>query len=311
MHDIAPSNTVLSVRKFNRFYTREFGFLRRHMLRSDYSLVECRIIYELAQTSGLAAKDLTTSLSLDPGYLSRTLKKLEDAGLVTRERSPHDGRSMILTLTDAGRAEAKSLADMANEDVAARLEDVDEDTQRSLIASMKHIEAVLGEGTSPLKTAVIRTHRPGDLGWVVQAHGEIYSTEYAFNAQFEALVARIVTDFLECYDASCERCWIAEIDGERVGSIVLVREADGVARLRLFLLTKAARGLGLGQRMIGECLAFAQSVGYKKVVLSTNSVLHTARRIYEKAGFTLVGEEATNQYGEGHILQDWELTLRD
>ncbi|WP_417465785.1 bifunctional helix-turn-helix transcriptional regulator/GNAT family N-acetyltransferase [Kordiimonas sp.] len=307
MHDIVPSDTVLAIRKFNRFYTKQFGFLQRRMLESTYSLVECRVIYELAQRGATTAKAVAAYLGLDAGYLSRIIKRFEDEGLVDKARSKADGRSRLLTLTAKGEETADELARMANDDIAARLETLDADTIQDIAKAMQKLEAVLGNKDEERKTAIIRSHRPGDIGWVVKAHGEIYSAEYNFNENFEALVARIAADFINTYDPKVEHCWIAEVNGENVGSIFLVKDTDEVAKLRLLLLTPKARGMGLGKKLVDECLAFARRAGYKRVELWTNAVLHTARHIYEKAGFELVSEDIHLDFGPPQAGQHWRL----
>ncbi|WP_417462481.1 bifunctional helix-turn-helix transcriptional regulator/GNAT family N-acetyltransferase [Kordiimonas sp.] len=307
MHNTVPNDTVLAIRRFNRFYTKQFGFLQRRMLESTYSLVECRVIYELAQRGATTAKAIAAYLGLDAGYLSRIIKRFEDEGLLHKARSKADGRSRMLTLTDKGTKTADDLAHMANSDIAARLEALDADTVKDITQAMCKLESVLGETEQDNKTAVIRSHRPGDIGWVIKAHGEIYDAEFNFNENFEALVARIAADFINSYDPKVEHCWIAEVNGENVGSIFLVKDTDEVAKLRLLLLTPKARGLGLGKKLVDECLNFARRAGYKRVELWTNAALHTARHIYEKAGFKLVSEDVHEHFGPPQTGQYWRL----
>jgi len=307
MQDTLRDDAVLAIRRFNRFYTKQFGFLQRRMLESTYSLVECRVIYELAQRGATTAKAIAAFLGLDAGYLSRIIKRFEDDGLVDKARSKADGRSRLLTLTDKGISTADELARMANDDVSARLEALDSDTLKEVTQAMAKLEKVLGNSVAENKTAVIRSHRPGDIGWVVKAHGEVYDMEYNFNENFEALVARIAADFINSYDPRVEHCWIAEVNGERAGSIFLVKDTEETARLRLFLLTPKARGMGLGKKLVDECLTFARRAGYKRVELWTNAALHTARHIYEKAGFKLVSEDVHEDFGPPQTGQHWRL----
>ena len=307
MHDTSPTDAVLAIRHFNRFYTQQFGFLQRRMLTSKYSLVECRVLYELAQCDATTATEIASDLGLDAGYLSRIIKRLEGDGLVEKVRCEADGRSQRLSLTDSGKREARLLADMSNNDIGARLEGLDTDTLHDVLKAMKKIEDTLGNKHEDRKAVIIRSHRPGDIGWVVKAHGEIYEVEHDFNENFEALVARIAADFINDYDPECEHCWIAELDGENVGCIFLVKDTDETAKLRLLLLTPKARGLGLGKKLVDECLNFAKRAGYSRVELWTNGALHTARHIYQKAGFKMISEDEHTDFGPPQIGQYWRL----
>ena len=300
---------ILSVRQFNRFYTRAFGFLQKRILGSAYSLIEARVLYEVANDKGCYAKDISKTLDIDPGYLSRILKKLEAAGLVVREPSTADARYLPLSLTDRGEQEAAKLADIANDDVAGKLRELSDKQVSDLITAMQTIENTLETSAQPHPAAIIRSHRPGDIGWVISVHGSYYARAFDFNENFEALVTRICADFISNYDAKKEHCWIAEINGKNVGSIFLVREDDKTAKLRLLYVDEEARGLGLGKQLVEECLGFAKRAGYKNVELWTNAVLTTARHIYEQAGFHLIAEDEHEDFGEPQVGQHWQITL--
>ncbi len=303
-HDTLPQ--VLAVRRFNRFYTKQFGLLQKRLLGSPYSLVEARVLYDLANRAPLTAKDIAADLALDAGYLSRILKRFEAEGLLAKKRSAEDGRSQILTLTKHGEEEARMMANLANAEVSAMLDHLDGAALNSLVSAMQTVEEKL-EGKKGERAAIIRSHRTGDIGWVIEAHGTMYAEEYGFNENFEALVARVAADFLSNHDPAVEHCWIAEVGGKRVGSIFLVRESDRVAKLRLLFLTPEARGFGLGKKLVAECLAFARAAGYESVVLWTNAVLSAARHIYENAGFKLEKEETHTEFGAPQTGQFWRL----
>lgn len=306
--------TVQEVRAFNRFYTNLIGALdySRH-LYTPYTLTEARILYELAHGSRLDAADLRTSLHLDAGHLSRLLMKFEKDGLLTREPSAEDARRQRITLTEGGREAATLLEERSLESVGALLDRISSDDRDRLAEAMGTIRTVLGEERSvrPSSRVRLRGPEPGDLGWIVQRHGELYAREYGWDAGFEALVARIVGEFAAGHDAERERVWIAELDGERAGSVMCVRDTGipGAARLRLLLVEPDARGHGLGDRLVRECVGFAREQGYREMVLWTNSVLDAARRIYQRAGFTLAGEKPHHSYGVDLVGQDWRLEL--
>jgi DNA-binding MarR family transcriptional regulator/N-acetylglutamate synthase-like GNAT family acetyltransferase len=298
-----------AVRRFNRFFTRRIGVLREGLLHTPYSLAEARILFEIAHHKEPTASDLSRELGLDPGYLSRILAGLESRGLVEKTTSEADARKRILSLTPEGE-EAFSLLDArSREEVGELLGELSEEEQRRLLDAMRTIEGVLDRGFKYSEPFFLRTHEPGDMGWVVQRHGELYFREYGWDERFEALVARIVADFVENFDPARERCWIAEMEGERVGCVFCVKESDTVAKLRLLLVEPRARGLGLGGRLVEECVRFARSRGYEKLVLWTNSVLDAARRIYEEQGFRLVEEEEHHSFGKDLVGQNWELEL--
>jgi DNA-binding MarR family transcriptional regulator/GNAT superfamily N-acetyltransferase len=303
---------VDAVRRFNRFFTRRIGVLHEGLLHSPYSLAEARIIFEVAHRDrALTASDLSRELGLDPGYLSRMLARLEQQGLIDKLRSETDARRRFLSLTPEGE-EAFSLLDArSREEVVEMLGGLSEGDQLRLIEAMRSIEGILGggKGFKFSEPFVLRPHEPGDMGWVVHRHGVLYAKEYGWDERFEALVARIVADFVDGYDPSKERCWIAEMGGEIVGCVFVVRASDTVAKLRLLLVEPEARGLGLGTRLVEECIRFARSRGYEKLTLWTNSVLGAARRIYEEHGFELVDEEEHHSFGKDLVGQNWELAL--
>lgn len=302
---------VESVRHFNRFFTREIGVLREGLLHSPYSLTEARIIFELAHRNDVTATDLCRELGLDPGYLSRILARLEQQGLLEKVRSESDGRQRLLSLTADGK-QAFTLLDQRSSDEASEiLHDLSERDQQRLIKAMDTIESILGNGFKYSEPYVLRLHEPGDMGWVVHRHGILYAQEYGWDEHFEALVAQIVSDFINNFDTQRERCWIAEMDGEIVGSIFVVKASETVAKLRLLLVEPKARGLGVGSRLIAECIRFARRRGYTKLMLWTNDVLVQARRLYEKAGFTLVAQEPHHSFGHDLVGETWELQLTD
>jgi DNA-binding MarR family transcriptional regulator/GNAT superfamily N-acetyltransferase len=305
---------VHAVRRFNRFFTRRIGALREGLLHSPYSLTEARILFEIAHRErALTASDLSRELDLDPGYLSRMLARMEQQGLIDKVRSESDARRRLLSLTRKGK-EAFSLLDArSREEVAEMLGDLSKGEQLRLLEAMRTIEGVVGEDSAESfkfsEPFVLRQHEPGDIGWVVHRHGVLYAKEYGWDERFEALVARIVADFVDGYDPTKERCWIAEMGGEIVGCVFVVRASATVAKLRLLLVEPEARGLGLGTRLIEECIRFARSRGYEKLTLWTNSVLGAARRIYEEHGFELVEEEEHHSFGKELVGQNWELAL--
>ncbi len=300
---------VAAVRRFNRFYTRQIGVLQEHLLKSPFSLTEARVIYELAQREQATATDLGVELGLDAGYLSRILRGFEKRSLLDKRPSPADGRRTLLRLTDAGREAFARLNANARQEVETMLRDLPADAQLRLVQTLGTIEGLLGARTERNAPYVLRPHRPGDMGWVVQRHGALYAQEYGWDEQFEALVAEIVARFVRRYDPKRERCWIAERDGENVGSVFLVRRSATVAQLRLLLVEPSARGLGIGKRLVEECTGFARQVGYRKIMLWTNSVLDAARHLYERAGYRLVDEERHHSFGHDLVGQTWELKL--
>ncbi len=296
------------MRSFNRFYTRKIGVVQDRVLRSPFSLSEARVLYELGTRRGVVATGLSHDLDLDLGYLSRILRAFEKQRLIRKAPSPHDGRRHILSLTRAGRGAFKRIDTRSRQEIAKTLAGIPRREQKKLIDAMKTIERQLSEDGAR-KSPRIRLRRPraGDMGWVVERHGEIYAREYGWDGRFEGLVAQIVGDFLCKVDPERERCWIADLNGRRVGSVFLVRKSQRVAKLRLLLVEPDARGYGIGTRLVNQCLVFARNAGYRKVFLWTNDVLHAARRIYERAGFKLVDEKRHEQFGRGLVGQTWEI----
>jgi DNA-binding MarR family transcriptional regulator len=300
---------ISAVRAFNRFYTSKLGVLDQQLLKSPFSLSEARVLYELANRDSPAAKEIGIELGLDAGYLSRILQKFDDDGLITRKPLAADRRQYRLGLTARGRQAFAKLDRSSHDEVAAMLVALPRGDADGLIAAMATIERLLGSsGVSP-RPAMLRGPRPGDMGWVVQSHGALYAGEYGFDASFEGLVAKITAEFLGSFDASRERCWIAEFDGVPVGSVFLVRHSDEVARLRLLLVDPAGRGQRLGRRLVGECIAFAKACGYRKITLWTQSILIAARKIYQDSGFVLVATEPHRSFGQDLIGETWELEL--
>ncbi|NIR46486.1 MAG: GNAT family N-acetyltransferase [Gemmatimonadetes bacterium] len=302
---------VGGVRRFNRFYTRQIGLLREGLLQTPFSLTEARVIYELAQHEETTATRLADELDLDAGYLSRILRGFARRDLIARRTSEADRRQSLISLSEAGRAAFAELNAASQAEIAAMLKVLSEEDQRRLLGAMATIERLLGDGPESRVPYLLREHRSGDMGWVVHRHGVLYSREYGWDESFEALVAEIVADFIRRFDPKRERCWIAEREGENVGSVFLVRdrECEGVARLRLLLVEPKARGLGIGKRLVRECTRFARRAGYEKITLWTNSVLHAARHIYEREGYRLVHEERHHSFGHDLVGQTWELEL--
>ncbi|GAA0721915.1 MarR family transcriptional regulator [Dactylosporangium roseum] len=302
-------DTVTAVRRFSRFYTNLIGVLRAGLLDSPFSLAEARVLFELANApTALDVADLRQRLDMDAGYLSRILGRFEADGLAVRERSDTDARRQRIRLLEAGRAAAADLDARSNAQVRDLLSPVSETDQRRLVGAMGTIESILG-GAAPPRTVVLRPLGPGDLGWVVQGHGILYSREYGWDATFEAMVARIVADYAESHDPHREHAWIAEVDGVPAGSVFCVRESAETAKLRLLFVDREARGLGVGSRLVDECVRFATRVGYREMVLFTHDVLANARRIYQRAGFVLDSEERKPAYGQDLVHQYWRRTL--
>ena len=306
-----PSQRIEAVRRFNRFYTRQIGLLEEVLLESSFGLTEARVLYELAQHEQTTAGQLGAELGLDGGYLSRILRGFQKRRLVARESSPVDRRQYLLTLTGAGRAAFARLNAASRGQIEALLSALPEADQDRLVGALQTIEDLLGAHAEQRVPYILRPHQSGDMGWVVQRHGVLYRQEYGWDEQFEALVAEIVARFIKDFDAKRERCWIAEREGENVGSVFLVRhpEQEGMAKLRLLLVEPKARGLGIGRRLVQECTRFARQSGYRGITLWTNSVLHAARKIYEREGYRLVREEPHHSFGHDLLGQTWELTL--
>jgi DNA-binding MarR family transcriptional regulator/GNAT superfamily N-acetyltransferase len=283
---------IAAVRGFNRFWTRRIGALGEGHLGTPFSLAEARVLYELAQRDGATATDLIHELGLDAGYLSRILRGFVERGQLVRRPSATDARQAHLSLTDAGREAFAVLDAAARRDVGAMLSALPPADQERMTLAMETLESVLG-----------------DLGWVVRSHGELYAREYGWDVRFEGLVAEVVAGFVRTFDPARERCWIAERGGENVGSIFLVRATDEVAKLRLLLVHPSARGLGLGGRLVRECIDFARQAGYRRITLWTNDVLTAARRIYAAEGFRVVHTERHDSFGDDMTAETWELDL--
>jgi DNA-binding MarR family transcriptional regulator/N-acetylglutamate synthase-like GNAT family acetyltransferase len=301
---------VEAVRRFNRFYTKHIGVLHEGLLGSPFSLAEARVLYELASFGQTTATQLRQELGLDGGYLSRILRRFDRAGLVDGKRSEADRRQRLLRLTEPGQEAFAALDSRSRNDIGAMLGALTRADQRRLTAAMHVIEDALGAGPERRTPYLLRPHQPGDMGWIVHRHGVLYAEEYGWDEAFEALVARIVADFLDHLDPKAERCWIAEKDGEIVACVFLVKRSKRLAKLRLLLVEPKARGLGIGARLVDECVRFARRAGYRKITLWTNSILTTARHLYENAGFALVEEEPHHSFGQDLIGQTWELDLR-
>jgi DNA-binding MarR family transcriptional regulator/N-acetylglutamate synthase-like GNAT family acetyltransferase len=304
--DLSPA--VDAVRAFNRFYTQRIGVLSDAPLESGLSLTESRVFYELAHRDAPTASALQQDLGLDQGYLSRILRRFEKQGLLKRTQSKADRRQSHIGLTREGRAAFASIDKAWQKSTEGLIENLGPVDRRDLVSAVKRVTHLLGEGAKA-PSVTFREPRVGDLGWLVHRHGVLYAEQYGWNEEFEAVVARIVAEFVEHFDPARERCWIAERDGEIVGSILLVRESDAVGRLRLLLVEPSARGSGLGTRLVDECVKQARSFGYKKVVLWTYDVLRSASRIYQAAGFRLAKEERQQAFGQDIVSQDWELVL--
>lgn len=303
------SQRIGAVRRFNRFYTKQIGLLNEGLLRSPFSLTEARVIYELAHHEKATATELGHELGLDAGYLSRILRSFKKRGLIEKQPSETDGRQSLLWLAEQGQEAFATLNARSHREIEAMLNQLSMEEQNRLVEAMHTIEGLLGAQPEPKVPYILRPHQPGDMGWVVHRHGVLYAQEYGWDEQFEALVADIVAKFIQNYDPKRERCWIAEKDGENVGSVFLVKRSDTVAKLRLLLVEPKARGLGIGTRLVNECIRFARQAGYSKITLWTQSVLLAARHIYQKAGFQLVHEGAHHSFGHDLVEETWELAL--
>lgn len=309
MSAAVPTAQIKAVRAFNRFYTQRIGVLAPY-LGSGLSLTEVRVLYELAHRDQPTASELGRELDLDLGYLSRILRRFEARGWLARAPSPADARQSLLQLTDAGHAAFAPLQQKSHDEAAELLAGLPAAQRARVIEAMATLRELLEPGTARApRTVVLRDPGPGDLGWVVQQHGEIYASEYAFTSEFEALVAEIAAKFLRSFDARWEKGWIAEVDGERAGSVFVVRKSATVAQLRLLILTPRSRGHGLGGRLVDECIAFARAKGYRKLALWTNGHLEAARAIYQSRGFRLTHTEPYPAHGQDLVSETWELTF--
>lgn len=301
---------IETIRGFNRFYTRHVGALQSDFLGTPFSLAEGRVLYELAHREHPTATELGKELGLDNGYLSRILQSFSRRGLVRKAQSKIDARQNLLSLTPKGRQAIGTLDRRQHEQIAQMLGEFSGDEQERICGAMRTIQDVLSVDGDSRSLYLLRSSiQPGDVGWVVQRHGELYAKEYGWNEEFEALVAEIAANFVKNLDPKRERCWIAERDGTRAGCIFLVHDSPAVAKLRLLLVDPKARGLGIGKRLVDECVEFARRAGYRKITLWTNDVLRVARHVYEEAGFKLAKEERHHSFGKDLVGQNWELLL--
>jgi DNA-binding MarR family transcriptional regulator/GNAT superfamily N-acetyltransferase len=300
---------IAAVRHFNRFYTLKLGVLSEAFLDTPFSLTEARVLHALAHRDGATATWLGRELDLDAGYLSRILREFERQGMILRSPSPQDGRQTLISLTPAGRDAFEPVDRASYHEVGGMLAPLEEADQERLIAAMRLVGGLLGDRTETARTFVLRSHRPGDMGWVTQRHGVLYSEEYGLNHKMEAYVAEVVAKFLREFDPAREHCWIAEQDGVPIGSVFIVKESDTMARLRLLIVEPKARGLGVGRRLVEECVRFARQAGYREITLWTHSILTAARRIYDSVGFSIVETETHDEFGPELVGETWNLKL--
>jgi DNA-binding MarR family transcriptional regulator/GNAT superfamily N-acetyltransferase len=307
---------VDTVRRFNRFYTRQIGLLQERLLHSPFSLTEGRVLYEIRyhgdtgtpRATGPTAGDLAKALDLDAGYLSRILQRFARRRLITRTTSDTDARQAHLSLTARGQAVLAPLQQLARDEVAVMLRRLSAAARAEVVDAMRLIQRSLA-GAAEGGTISLREHRAGDMGWIVSRQSALYADEYDWTTEYEALAAEIVAQFLKTFDPARERCWIAEHEGTPVGAVMIVRQSDAVAKLRLLHVERAARGLGIGKRLVAECVRFARAAGYKKITLWTQSNLLAARHLYEAAGFTCVSQEPHHRFGKDLVAETWELAL--
>jgi len=300
---------VAAVRRFNRFYTQRIGVLQFGGGKSPFSLAEARVLYELTRRHQPTASEIGGEIGLDAGYLSRILRGFKAKGLVSQQRSPSDGRQILLTMTERGRKAFAPLEAYSNEEAGRMLRTLSASEQARLVAALRTGEQLLGSRPESAAPYLLRPHRAGDMGWIVARHGVVYAEEYGWDARIEALVAEICAAFLRNFDARREQCWIAERDGENLGSVMLVKETAQVARLRLLMVERQARGLGIGARLVEECTRFARQAGYRKITLWTHTVLVAARHVYQQAGYRLVRKWQHDDFGKTLEAETWELKL--
>ncbi len=305
---MSDSGLIDAARDFNRFYTNFLGVLNRAYLDTDFTLTDARVLFEIGSRKGVTAVALARDLQLDPAYLSRILKRFRSNGLIETMADPDDLRSQIISVTTKGHIQFEELGRRSNTQIAERFANLVDGEPQSVVAAMTAIRGLLDPEAAP-PPLIIRAHRPGDIGWIVQSQGKAYAEEYGWDMRFEGLVAEVASKFLENFDPSKEYCWIAERGGINVGSILVTNGGDGVAKLRLLYVDKAARGLGLGKMLVGECIRFARAKRYRQLSLWTNDILHAARGIYLKAGFRLVSEERHRMFGPEENGQTWVLDL--
>lgn len=310
MPDSGIDPQVSAVRAFNRFYTRKIGVLDG-MASSPYSLAEARVLYELANRQQPTATDIRKELGLDAGYMSRILRNFECRKFVRRERSKVDERQRVLSLTAKGRKAFVPLNARSEHDISAMLNPLSPTQRKQLVDAVQTVRRLLGDHVQPATPYLLRQHEPGDMGWIVHRQAILYAEEYGWDGSYEALAAEIVAQFIKNYDPKRERAWVAEKDGERVGAVMLVKESNEIAKLRLLHVEHRARGLGIGKRLVEECVRFARQAGYRKMTLWTQSILHAARHIYKAAGFEIVHEQNRHSFGKDLTAETWELNLRD
>ena len=300
---------IAAIRGFNRFYTQRLGVLSEGFLNTPFSLTEARVLHALAHRDGAAAAWLGRELDLDPGYLSRILRDFERKGLILRNASLQDGRQAMISLTPDGRDAFEPLDRASHGEIGNLLAPLAEPDQDRLVAAMRVIAGLLGDAPERRPAFVLRPHRPGDMGWVTARHGVLYSEEYGLNHKMEAYVAEVVAKFLRDFDPAREHCWIAEQDGAPIGSVFLVKETEDIAKLRLLIVEPKARGLGVGRRLVEECVRFARQAGYKEITLWTHSILTAARRIYDSVGFQIIDTETHDEFGPELVGETWNLRL--
>jgi DNA-binding MarR family transcriptional regulator/GNAT superfamily N-acetyltransferase len=300
---------VSILRAFNRFYTRKIGVLDG-MASTPFSLAEARVLYELAHRERPTATDIRTELGLDAGYMSRILRDFEQRKLVRREQSKADERQRFLSLTTKGRGEFAPLDERSNRDIAAMLERLSSAERKQLVEAVHTVRRLLDDKIEPQIPYLLRMHQPGDMGWIVHRQAILYAEEYGWDETYEALAAEIVAQFIKNYDPKRERAWVAERDGRRVGGVFVAKESDEIAKLRLLHVEAEARGLGIGKRLVKECVQFSRQAGYRKMTLWTQSILHAARHIYKETGFKIVSEKKHHSFGKDLTAETWELDLR-
>ena len=308
MPELRVDAYVGAIRAFNRFYTRKIGVVDG-MASSPFALAEARVLYELAHREQPTATDIRKELGLDAGYMSRILREFEHRKLIRREQSKTDERQKFLSLTAKGRKAFAPLDERSNRDVAAMLEGLSPAERKQLVDAVQAVRKLLGDKVPASTSYLLRQHQPGDLGWIVSRQAILYVEEYGWDGTYEALASEIVAQFIKNYDAKRERCWIAEKDGNRVGGVFVAKASDDVAQLRLLHVETEARGLGIGKRLVEECIRFARQAGYQKMTLWTQSILHAARHIYRQAGFQVVREHQHHSFGKDLTAETWELDL--
>jgi DNA-binding MarR family transcriptional regulator/GNAT superfamily N-acetyltransferase len=305
----ADHRDLALVRDFNRFYTREIGVLQKGLLSSPYSLTEARTLYEIAKRRSTTASEIGEILGFDPGYVSRILRRLQSLNLVEKTRSSRDGRQLVLTLTREGRQAYAALDRGADTEVRRLLEDLSNEEIHKLLQAMHTIRQLLNHRTAQARGYVLRPPEPGDYGWIVAAHGDLYAKEYGWNDEMEMLAAEIIADFIKHFDPERDRGWIAESEGVPVGCVLVMKDSKTAAKLRLLMVTPRARGLGIGARLVAECVRFAKQKRYSKLTLWTQQNLTAARKVYQRAGFKLVRQEPHHSFGCDLVGEYWELEL--